>query len=70
MTLENFASQMLLKSYLKIKIELQHVIKRASHGLGLEMIFISDTKAWGKETRNSLDKKKTKPREILYLTRL
>ena len=70
MTLENFASQMLLKSYLKIKIELQHVIKRASHCWGLEMIFISDTKAWGKETRNSLDKKKTKPREILYLTRL
>ena len=28
MTLENFASKMLLKSYLKIKIELQHVIKK------------------------------------------
>ena len=40
MTLENFASKMLLKSYLNIKIELQHVIKRTSRGFGLEMIFI------------------------------
>ena len=40
MMLENFASKMLLKSFLKLKMELQHVIKRISHDLWLDMIFI------------------------------
>ena len=30
----------LLKSYVKIEMVFEHVIKRISHGLGLDMIFI------------------------------
>ena len=40
MTLDYFASERLLKSYVKRKVVLQDVIKRISHGLGLHMIFI------------------------------
>ena len=37
MTLENFASKMLLKSFQKLKMDLQHVIKRISYGLWLDI---------------------------------
>ena len=59
MTLENFASKMLLKSYLKIKIELQHVIKRTSRGFGLEMIFILPMLRERKHTTPWIKKKPT-----------
>ena len=38
--LRNFAYKWLQKSYVKIEMMLKHVIKRISHGLGLDMIFI------------------------------
>ena len=40
MTLGTFASKRLLKSYLKRKMVLLHVIKIISHGLWLHVIFI------------------------------
>ena len=39
MTLENVESKILLESYSMIKMELQHVMKRISHGMWLDMIF-------------------------------
>ena len=66
MTLENFAYKMLLKSYLKIKIELQHVIKRASRGLGLEMIFISPRLGERKHATLWIKKNQAKGDSISY----
>ena len=43
MMLENFASKMLLKSFLKLKMELQHVIKRMVCGW---IWFLSNHKLW------------------------
>ena len=38
--LRKFAYKWLQKSYVKIEMMLKHVIKKISHGLGLDMIFI------------------------------
>ena len=40
MTLDTFSPKLLMKSHGKIKMVLKYVIKRISHGLWLDMIFI------------------------------